>query len=604
MINHIAGYEQNMSSATAASNEIGMPSQVASAKAANAAALGAVSAGQVVTGEVSRVKGSEVQIKLPDDRVVTARLEANVKISAGQSMAFVVKSNSGSQIALTPLFSNTAVNPAAIRALGQASILVTKDSLLMASAMMDEGLGIDRNSLQGMFRTINKFPGADPSDIVAMSKQGIEITADNIEQFAAYRNNNHQIIELATTLADQISDGAQALNLSGKSQLVSIFNGDEYAACLNELTEGLLNESNEYELMLSGSDDKGFLDPAQFADEYLDDVQADNSLKGQIESNPNIEANGVLNEAEVVVTDERELLNILSDSERQNLSDDLIKLGISKESAIQIANGEMEPSKTLSYIQGAIAMAVDSENSNDSFLKGLTLPEGGVSEKLEAIRNITQSSSFSKLLKNAVMSDMSIKPGEELSKDQIKQLYERILRDTQRAGQIISSANDSAADALKGIENIRQNVSFMNQLNEVFNYVQLPIQLAGENAHGDLYVYTNKKKLSENDGNVTALLHLEMETLGTMDIHVAMKDYENVKTHFMLEKDEMIDFIAENIHVLDERLKKRGYNMSSNVTLKDEQGSEASNPVVSNMLGTKRDGSSHLFAKYSFDVKA
>ena len=75
----------------------------------------------MVTGEVASVNGRTVKLTLPDSQVVTARLEADVKVSVGESMAFTVKSNTGSQIALKPLFNSSAVNATAIKALGQAS---------------------------------------------------------------------------------------------------------------------------------------------------------------------------------------------------------------------------------------------------------------------------------------------------------------------------------------------------------------------------------------------------------------------------------------------------------------------------------------------------
>lgn len=127
--------------------------------------------------------------------------------------------------------------------------------------------------------------------------------------------------------------------------------------------------------------------------------------------------------------------------------------------------------------------------------------------------------------------------------------------------------------------------------------MQLPLKLNDQSAHGDLYVYTNKKRLAAKDGNVSALLHLDMEHLGTMDVHVSMNQGGNVKTHFILQKEEMLDFIAEHLPELDERLKKRGYSVTSDVALNREARS-----VPEIMFNTGR--SERLVQKLSFDVKA
>ena len=40
------------------------------------------------------------------------------------------------------------------------------------------------------------------------------------------------------------------------------------------------------------------------------------------------------------------------------------------------------------------------------------------------------------------------------------------------------------------------------------------------------------------DGNVSALLHLDMENLGPMDVYVAMQN-NRVNTHFYMQDDDM-----------------------------------------------------------------
>lgn len=38
------------------------------------------------------------------------------------------------------------------------------------------------------------------------------------------------------------------------------------------------------------------------------------------------------------------------------------------------------------------------------------------------------------------------------------------------------------------------NIDFMKSLNQAFAYMQLPLKLQNQNAHGDLYVYTKRIK--------------------------------------------------------------------------------------------------------------
>ena len=51
---------------------------------------------------------------------------------------------------------------------------------------------------------------------------------------------------------------------------------------------------------------------------------------------------------------------------------------------------------------------------------------------------------------------------------------------------------------------VRGNIEFMNQLNQAYTYVQVPLKMSGQNANGELYVYTNKKNLRDPDAELSA----------------------------------------------------------------------------------------------------
>ena len=141
----------------------------------------------------------------------------------------------------------------------------------------------------------------------------------------------------------------------------------------------------------------------------------------------------------------------------------------------------------------------------------------------------------------------------------------------------------------------------MNQMNNLFTYVQLPLKMAGNQAHGDLYVYTNKKSLANKDGNVSALLHLDMEHLGPLDVYVAMQKNQNkVNTNFTLQDEAALDLIAEHIHILDERLEKRGYSMNANFQIKEKDAPETN--VMQEILAQHKNIS--VLSKTSFDMRA
>ena len=136
----------------------------------------------------------------------------------------------------------------------------------------------------------------------------------------------------------------------------------------------------------------------------------------------------------------------------------------------------------------------------------------------------------------------------------------------------------------------------MNQLNQMFTYVQLPLKMQSQNANGDLFVYTNKKSLAKKDGSVSALLHLDMEHLGSLDVYVALSN-QKVSTKFYLADDSALDLIMQNINILNERLESRGYSMSAEFVSRDEKTN-----VMDEIL--KQGKNVSVLAGYSFDARA
>ena len=117
---------------------------------------------------------------------------------------------------------------------------------------------------------------------------------------------------------------------------------------------------------------------------------------------------------------------------------------------------------------------------------------------------------------------------------------------------------------------VKANIDFMNDLNKNMTYVQIPIQLKNSETNGELYVFTNKKALSKGADNVSAMLHLDMEHLGPIDIYVRLQN-KNVSTNFCLESEELLDFVYAHIDKLDARLQALGYSTSFEMKLNEPE---------------------------------
>ena len=182
---------------------------------------------------------------------------------------------------------------------------------------------------------------------------------------------------------------------------------------------------------------------------------------------------------------------------------------------------------------------------------------------------------FKSMVRREIQKQWTLSPQELMEEGKTQEFYEKIVKQSNRLLQIMNNAMQESgggdAAPAKALNNMQENVEFMNQMNHMFNYVQLPLRLTNSQAHGDLYVYTNKKNLARRDGMLTAFLHLDMENLGGLDISISLQTEKNqVMTKFYLEED-AISLIEEHIDELTQRLAKRGYQCKNTIQVKDEE---------------------------------
>ncbi|MBR3636111.1 MAG: flagellar hook-length control protein FliK [Lachnospiraceae bacterium] len=169
-------------------------------------------------------------------------------------------------------------------------------------------------------------------------------------------------------------------------------------------------------------------------------------------------------------------------------------------------------------------------------------------------------------LNDAISNKMLMEPEKVADKEYIKNYYDKVKNITGQLEEVLAQNGKSETALAKDVSQIRNNVDFMNQINELYNYVQLPLKMAGAQANGDLYVYAKKKNSAQRDADepLTALLHLSMDALGNMDIFLKLQN-EKLSTKFCLEREELIDFVEEHIDELNERLIEKGYNIDTTV---------------------------------------
>ncbi len=563
--------------------------------------------GQTLQGEVIGKNGNEVQIRLNEDLVLTARLEKSIEMEPGRVMTFEVKNNGGGTLALSPLFENMGTDANVLKALDMAGLPANQVSVAMTEAMMQEGMSIDRNSLMNMYKQVTNFPEYQPASVVALEKLGIELTPENLQQLENYKNLEHQMIKDLASVLDELPFQYESMVRTGDGEGAAAL----YQAVLNLVAEG-------EEAIAAGLQEK--LTSAQFPD-----------AAGE---NGNLPA-GSANSVDTLLkasegTDVTQNLNIQNDTDGRMAQGELSAVNGGTEAVKEgVTAGEAAAAQNVSSeIQQNLDMTLMSIIGKDALenliqqLKNVGAPEsmqqafadGSLTAK-EALTEISKmltqlpeesrevlshrifsDKGFQNLVKNALTEQWLLTPADVREKGKVDALYERLNSQLSRFSEAIAGKVNADNPLAKSVTNLQNNLDFMNQINQMYSYVQLPLKMTEGRANGDLYVYTNKRSLASKDGSVSALLHLDMEHLGPVDVYVAMKE-QKVNTHFYLPDEEMLAFVEKHIYLLNERLEKKGYAMNTVVSVKNQE-KEAVQEMLDN--GKSMTGLSH----YSFDVRA
>ena len=537
--------------------------------------------GQTIQGAVVSRDGNSVQIALRQNMLINARIDQSISLALGQNMSFEVKANNGSILSLTPLYANMANEATIMRALGAAGLPETANNIEMVAVMMEEGMPIDRESLANISRLMMEFPTQNPATLVQMTRLGLPITETNIEQFELYQNVNHQLLGSAETIMNELPQIFHELMGEGKIDQAYAF----LENVLDIFADAEGEAQQEGQIQAQTPDGTVVVENAKPDEQNAQTAQADGMAA---------EARGMADKAviDMVSTDETgnvsssdgqnlQQSGVLTDRQWNTLGNLLSELGVDEETAGQIKNGELPPKEVLSLIREF-------------------MPKTGASEMhARVMERLLGGKEFENLLKAEVGRQWLIEPKDVADPHKVEQLYERIREQSARLQEAMQTADKADAPVAKSVQNLQSNVDFMNQLNHMFTYIQLPLKLAGNNAHGDLYVYTNKKNLASKDGNVSALLHLDMEHLGPLDVYVAMQQ-NRVNTNFTLMDESSLDLIEQHISLLDERLTKRGYDLSAQFSVKEEE--EQDNGIMQTILNQGKNIS--ILSRTSFDMRA
>ena len=503
--------------------------------------------GQTLRGEVVSREGNNAQIRLLQDVLVDAKVDADIRLELGQNITFQVKNN-GQTLNLSPLFTNMATEGTVLKALDMASLPVNENTVAMTKQLMDAGLPIDKNTLQQIWHESNAFPDAEILDLVNLHRVELPVTEENITQMASYRNLTHQLTAGIAETGESLTNMLQGLVESGDIE--------QAATIYSEVLELLAFEDAAGETVTGQQQTEGPL-PEPGVDVTVTSEEAE-----QMPVQPSATAPEAVPGQKTIIEEPTETAS---------------------------GNGQ-----TIKENPGAEKTQEAPQLQNLQKL----LKQGLETKDIPLLRSILHNSKVAELPAKLLADRWSIKPEDVESPEKVEELYQKLGKQLKGLSNLLEENGQRGSSAYQNVTNLSQNVDFLQQINQTYAYIQLPLHLRqGEHKTGELFVYTNKKNLARKDGQVSALLHLDMEHLGPLDVYVTLKDTK-VSTKFYVQNDTILDYLEANMDVLTERLQKRGYDCKCETTLRTElqQMAQAMAPLL------KTEGSVPV-AQYAFDVR-
>lgn len=613
--------------------------------------------GSTFEGTVNSVKNGKVVLALGNGQTITARLDGKVSIQPGESMFFQVRSNDGTTIALRPYVQAGNINnPILLNALTAAGVPATERNITMVDSMMKEQMSISRQSILDMGRVVGSNPNVNVNTAVLMTKIGLPVSAEMASQFENYMVDQHAIVDemdlamnqLGRLLGDADSGEEQSFELYGK--VLDILNGEgetpaqttdglqqndtgtmvnageniETEAAVQQSKDGAAAEGVQKQVQQQNTKDlisMGAAGQEQSAGvaENTENIVGEQTAGNAAQSmQTGIDAADVLKntQADTAVdfknvqgqTDTLEQIldqNGLDHLKRllQNIptltgNTDLFEVQEEEDVFVDTMSGDDAGKKAFELAQAEPEVTLKQSMTAEDFLN--TLRDALKQNQEYGFAGMTKlfgSKEFAAILKNRAEKQWLLEPEQLKEASKVSDLYERLDHQMKQMENVMKAAGVTQNSFVQTAADIRSNVEFMNQINQVYTYVQLPLKLSGQNASGDLYVYTNKKNLNDPEAELTAFLHLDLDNLGSTDVSIRMKD-KNVKTNFYIADDASYDLIEKHLPVLEKRLAQKGYRCSITMS-KEEKKVE----FVEDFLQRDMPQAGTLH-RYSFDVRA
>lgn len=520
-----------------------------------------LAAGDVFRGEIININNQNVEILLDGNEHINATMQQALGLNIGEKLLFQVKDNSDTQLVIRPIANNEVSSELVNKSLLTAGLTINDKNIAIVKELIANGQPIDKQSIINMIKLSSVYANESIDKLIDMTKNGIEINRENLDMYDAYTTSSHYISENIMEIGDGILEVFEKLlesdvNFSDFTENNVNIEDTTGNTTTNDITSGNFNENsiNPENLMGNTISSDSFTKINTILEDLSNIFDADNDNK-QISESINVDKNNIYNKESI------------QEASKESTKD-FLKM-------IDSSDTFKELSEVLKNI-------------------GENMPK-------EAFNNIIKSPVFKEKITKLLMDRLYLNPtklseDKKIVKNEVDKIYDKLNKLTEMIKNMpenVKSENLSLAG-----DKLSKNMNFMNELNNIEAYVQVPVKFSEGNKNGDLYVYNRRRNKKINDDTLTAFLHLQLDYLGATDINISLKK-NSVTAKFTLDDETSRNLVEDNLGELAERLEKIGYNVTISTELSEKKSQEfnAILPITSN------NENAVSIKRYIFDIR-
>ena len=560
----------------------------------------------VIRGLVTDLRPGEVSIRLANKQAVIAHLEGNNEVSIGDVASFKIVENKDGELTLVKLNSSVSAEELAIyKALEEANLPVNTVNVDIVRELLYHKLPINKESINMILKLSMQFKDAQVSTLVYLTKNGLPLEEGFIETFEQYRSFGNRLYDNIKSAKDSFlafvsqtatneSDGPL---LSFSKQLFDFLGIEKNASNMTNQSFSSIHANADSMVTFTAKEQTQLVQlfsQYDMPEEFIQSIKnntanlrdivhhitqalttAATSHPEQIEAFKTPVIFDIMEQYGNFQQSNNEIASFLPTNERMFLLDVMQDFPLSISDAAAIANGEISNTELLSLISNFVEP-----------------------EYTKNLRKLLDSKPFSKLISRQMDADFCLTPDKLKEKDGVENYYSSVL-DKMKQMKALASSQTIATNAnavLDQAEGVKASFDFMKTFNQLFTYVQLPVKLTNQITHGDLYVYTNKEKLKAGTNQISVLLHLDMDNLGPLDIHLSLTN-STIQGKFYVSDKETKTLLSKHEEDLKTPLSQMGYQLNLEFFQQTKEVDILKDLIEQNTKATP-------IKRYSFDIRA